>query len=183
MDLSMSGGDHADQDHLRHPLGKTLPIRKGERRTPRTAEDQPAVDREVFAEPLDISNQMVSRVGRKIHRTVARVRNTSAASPLVEQHDPVRGRIEKSAHARRASRARAAVEDQCRLPLGVATYLPMIRLRSPTSSMPWSNGSIVGYMVTSRTSFGPPHIALLCGSCPRRHPHGERPPAPGIAAG
>src|SRR5881397_497293 len=88
MDLSMSGGDDADQDHLRHPLGKTLPVRKGERRTPRTAEDQPAVDREVFAEPLDISNQMVSCVGRKIHRIVARMRNTSTASPLVKQDDP-----------------------------------------------------------------------------------------------
>ena len=121
----MSGGDDADQDHLRHPLGKTLPIRKGERRTPRTAEDQPAVDREVFAEPLNISSQMVSRVGRKIHRIVARMRNTSTASPLVQQDDPVHGRIEKSAHTRRASRARAAVEDQCRLPQGVATNLPI----------------------------------------------------------
>src|SRR2546426_5497950 len=125
VDLSISGGDDADQGHLRPPVGKTLPIRQGERRTPRAAEDQPAVDREVFAEPLDISNQVVSRVGRKIHRIVARVRNTSAASTLVEQHDPVRGRIEKSAHARRASRARAAVEEQCRLPLGVATNLPI----------------------------------------------------------
>src|SRR5881628_1688350 len=125
MDLSMSGRDDADQDHLRHPLGKTLPIRQGERRTPRAAEDQPAVDREVFAEPLDISNKMVSRVGRKIHRIVARVRNTSPASTLVEQHDPIRGRIEKSAHPRRASRARSAVEHDGWLPLWVAANFPI----------------------------------------------------------
>src|ERR1700716_3824708 len=95
-----------------------LPIGKGERRTPRAAEHEPALDSEMFAQPFDVFHEMPRRI---VDET--RVRTALAAAPLVEKHDPIALRIEEASHFRVRAAARAAVQKHRWLAARIAAFL------------------------------------------------------------
>src|SRR5204863_8785375 len=81
-----------------------------QRRAPRTAEDEPPVDPEVLAEPLDVAHEVVRRVGGEVDSRIARVRRAATAVVLVEQDRAVGAGVEELAALRDAPRAGAAVQ-------------------------------------------------------------------------
>ena len=95
-------------------------LRVGQRqgRAPRAAEQLPALDAEVRAQPLHVGDQVPGGVGLQ-----AGVRQRAAAAALVEQHDAVARGIVIAAHGGVAAAAGAAVHDQHRLAVGVAAFL------------------------------------------------------------
>src|SRR5579863_9791197 len=68
---------------------------------------------------------MASPVIAEIRVGIACVRQASTATPLSEQYDPISGRVERSAHAWGAPRARPAVKHDRRLPSRVAAEFPV----------------------------------------------------------
>src|SRR5262245_37148879 len=95
-----------------------LRVRECERRAPRAAEDEPALDAEMLAQPLHVGDQVPGRVVDE-----ARVRATATAPALIEQHDAVGGRIEEAARPVVAAGARPAMHEHCGLAARVAAFL------------------------------------------------------------
>jgi hypothetical protein len=83
-----------------------LRVGEAERRAPRGAEHEPALDPEVLAQRLDVGEEVVRRVGAQLAERLA-----AAAAALVEEHDPVAREVERLEPERRAAGSRAAVED------------------------------------------------------------------------
>jgi hypothetical protein len=103
------------------------------------------LDAEVLPQPLHVGEQVLGGVVAHVGGGIAGMRRAAPASALVEQDDPVAIRIEVLASARLASPAGAAVHEQGGLPSGLPQASQYTRLPSPTSSIPWSYGSIGGY--------------------------------------
>ena len=95
-----------------------LRVGEPERRAPRAAEHQPALDAEVLAQLLHVRDQVPGGV---VDQTG--VRPAASAAALIEQHDAIRVRIEKAPGAIVAAGAGAAVHEDRRLALGVAAFL------------------------------------------------------------
>src|SRR3954451_19422168 len=68
---------------------------------------------------------MFGRVVPHVGRRVGGIRGAPAAPALVEQDDPVAGRIEEAPGARAGPRTGTTVDDQRRLALGVAAHFPV----------------------------------------------------------
>ena len=110
--------EDAAQDQLAHALGVRLRVGQRQGRAPRAAEQLPALDAEVRAQPLHVGDQVPGGVGLQ-----AGVRQRAAAAALVEQHDAVARRVVIAAHGGVAAAAGPAVHDQRRLAVGVAALL------------------------------------------------------------
>ena len=89
-----------------------------QRRAPRAAEQLPALDPQVRAQPLHVGDQVPGGVVLE-----AGVRQRAAAAALVEQDDAIARRIVIAAHGGVAAAARSAVHDErpacrrgCRIP-------------------------------------------------------------------
>ena len=107
-----------------HELGDArrmrLRIGERERRAPGAAEQLPALDAEVLAQPLHVLDQMPGGVVDQ-----AGVRTALAAAALVEEHDAVARRVEETPHPRVGAAARAAVQEHHRFAARVAAFLPV----------------------------------------------------------
>jgi hypothetical protein len=121
----MAPGGDAEEDHLADALGMRLGVGERKRAAPRSTEDEPALDLEVLAQPLDVRDQVRGGVVRQVDAGRAGMWRASPAVALVQERDPVDARVEQLAVPRRAARPRPAVQDDRRLALGVATELPV----------------------------------------------------------
>src|SRR5262245_3281168 len=84
-----------------------LRVGEPERASPRAAEYDPSSDPELLAETLHVSHEVPGRI------VLERGVGPALARPtLVEEDDPVRGRIEEPALERFGPAARAAVDEQ-----------------------------------------------------------------------
>jgi hypothetical protein len=79
----------------------------------------------VTPEPLDVRDEVMRRVRRKVDGRRARVRTAVTAAALVEQHDPVRVWVEEPAPPRSATRPGTAVQHEGGLAAGVSAELPV----------------------------------------------------------
>jgi hypothetical protein len=113
------------QDHLPDPIGVRFGVGQGQGAAPRSAEDQPTVDVQVFAKQLDVRDEVLGSVAGQIDVGLACVRRAPSAAALIEQHDAIRDRIEQPAVPPRASRPRATVDHNRRLAARVAARLPV----------------------------------------------------------
>ena len=111
------------EDPAEHQLGDAVGVRlrvgEPERRTPRAAEDLPALDVEVRAQRLHVGDQL----GCGVHREVGAVGDVGArlsASALVEQDDSVARGVEEASLIGAGASAGAAVDEHRRLAVGVA---------------------------------------------------------------
>ena len=100
-----------------------LAIGQRQRRSPGTAEHQPALDRQMFPQPLDIRDQVRGGV-------VAQLRpgNRAAGAALIEQDDAVAVGIEEPTVDRGASRARTAMQEDDGNAVRIAALLPVHRM-------------------------------------------------------
>ena len=98
--------------------GMRLRVGEAERRAPRAAEHQPALDAEVLAQLLHVRDQMPGRV---VDQTG--VRPAAPAAALIEQHDAIGVGIEEAAGAIVAAGAGAAVHEHRGLARRVAAFL------------------------------------------------------------
>jgi hypothetical protein len=75
---------------------------------------------EVFAQPLQIGDQVPGRVVLE-----TRMGPAAAAATLVEEDDAIARGVEKPARARVAARTGTAVQENRRLARGIAAFLPV----------------------------------------------------------
>ena len=112
------------EDAAQHELGdpRRMGLRVGERqrRTPRTAEQLPALDAEVEAQCLHVLDEVPGGVVDQACMGAA-----LAAAALVEQHDAVACRVEEPSLARIGAAARATVQEHHRLAGRVAALFPI----------------------------------------------------------
>ncbi len=128
VDLRGTRRGYRCQHHLGDTAGVPFGIGQRQRRTPRVAVDEPSFDAEVCPDPFDIRHQATRRVRLKVGPRVTRVGRTSAAVPLVEQHNAVRRGVEEAPVPGRTTGTGAPVEHHCRLPVRVAACLPVQRV-------------------------------------------------------
>ena len=100
------GADH----HGGHLVRVALGVGRAEHRSPREPEDDPALDVEVLAEPLDVGDVVVHVDARPVDAPLAGVRGAAPRRPLVEQHGAMALQVEVAAGARGAAGARTAVQ-------------------------------------------------------------------------
>ncbi len=98
--------------------GVRLGVGERERAAPRAAEDVPRVDAELLAYLLDVLDQVPGRVPLQL-----RVRRALPRAALVEEDDAVGRRVEVAPVVGDDAAARAAVQEDDGLPLGVAGLL------------------------------------------------------------
>src|SRR5699024_1067428 len=107
------------KDAARNPLGASLRVGQRQRRSPRTAEEQPSVDSQVFAQPFDVIAELPG--GARLHGAM---RARSAAASLTAQDDPVAVPVDAVTRHRGAPCAGPAVEEQSGCALRVPGGLP-----------------------------------------------------------
>ena len=117
-DLCARAEEDGAHDEPGNPLGMRLGIRDGERRSPRAADDQPALDAEVHAYRLDVGDEMLRRVG--LERQIGMA---AAGAALIEQEGVEARRIEQPPMHVLSAAARAAVQEQRRDTVGGAHLL------------------------------------------------------------
>ena len=115
VDLLLPEEEDSAEDNFAGTIGMSLRISQGEGRTPRSAKHLPAFNGEVFAEFLDVGDQVPGSVSFE-----RRVRCALAAATLVEVHDAVFAGVEEAALFRIGTAAWAAVQKDHRLAGGVA---------------------------------------------------------------
>src|SRR5262249_47194666 len=136
VDLSPATRGDAVEEDFRDAVRIPLGIGENQCGAPGASEQQPAIDVEVFTQPLHVSDEMRSGVVVHLRRRVTRVRRTAAAAPLVEEHDAVAARVEEPHHSRSGSDPGPPCTTAAVLPDGLPYAAQCIRLPSPTSSMP-----------------------------------------------
>jgi hypothetical protein len=102
-----------------------LGVREGEGASPRATEHEPPLlDAQVLPQTLDVLHEVGRRVGdERGAQVVGRVGHRAAGAALVEAHDAVVARVEEAAAALVAPGARAAMQEDGRHALRVATLL------------------------------------------------------------
>ena len=122
-DFTRAAEEHAAQDETEAALWHRLPVGQRQRAAPGAAEQKPLPDSQVFAQALQILNQMLGRVARDFTD-----RRRGAGTALVVQHDPEKIRVEEAAVFGRAAAARTAVQEHDRNAPGVSADLPVHRV-------------------------------------------------------
>ena len=125
LDVAARRRGDAEQHHLGHASRVLLGVREAELGAPRPAEDEPPLDAELRPQQLDVGDLVRGRLGFEADRRVARVRRAPPAAALVEEHDPVGGRVEVAPPAGGAAGAGAAVQHDRRLPGRAPADLPV----------------------------------------------------------
>ena len=116
--LFLRGQEDAAEDEARNSVRVGLGVSQCERRAPGAAEEDHALDSEVPAQVLDILDEVLSCIFPELAE-----RTAAAGSPLVVQNHAKAVRISPTAVLGAATGARAAVEDEQRLPTRVAGLL------------------------------------------------------------
>jgi hypothetical protein len=119
VDLGRRREEDAAQHEAQHALGVRLRVQQRERRPPRAAEQKPALDAKMLAQPLDVVDQVRGRVVGDL-----RGRRRAAGTALVVEDDPPERRIVVAADGAAGCRRRAAVHEEQRHAGGVAALLP-----------------------------------------------------------
>jgi hypothetical protein len=125
LDLAAAGCDDGEQHDLGDVDGMRLCICQRQRRSPRPAQHEPPVDPDAAAQPLDVGEQMRSRVAGQIDSRVAGVGCTAPAAALVEQHDVIGVGVEQAPPPRRRARLGTSVQHDRRLAVRVPDLLPI----------------------------------------------------------
>src|SRR4029079_15015132 len=94
LQLELRQHEDAAQDQLADLLRMLLRVRERERRAPRAAEPQPALDAEMRPQLLDVRHQVPSGVVDQ-----AGVRPAAPTAAVIAQHDAIRIAIEETAGA------------------------------------------------------------------------------------
>ena len=112
-----------EEDAAQHEPEAALRVRFGvrerERRAPRAAEHQPAVDVEVRAQTLEVGDEGLRRVAFELGDG-----RRAAGAALVDEHDAPERRIEVAAVMRQAAAAGAAVQEHDGHAVGAAASSP-----------------------------------------------------------
>jgi hypothetical protein len=99
----------------------------------------------VLAQPLDVSDQVMGRVGRQVSAEVAGVRRAVAAAALIELDEPIAGRIELPPSAGPAAAARPAVQRHRGLAVRISGGLPVDTL--PIADLEHTRGKRLDWRV------------------------------------
>ena len=124
MDVGRPRQSHRSEYELADGVRVALGVGERQRRAPREAPDEPAFDREVGSQSLEIGDQMLRRVRGEI-RLVVDGRQAATGAALIEQDDPIRGRIEHTPHPGRTARTGSAVKDDCWPAVRIPAHLPV----------------------------------------------------------
>ena len=118
--LQLPAAQHEDatQYQFGHAIRMALGIGQGQRGAPGAPEDLPALDAQMFAQALDIGDQMPGGVGDQ-----AGVRRGTTTTALVEEHDAVLGRVEEAPRLGIAAGTGTAVQENHWFAFGVAALL------------------------------------------------------------
>ena len=125
LDLLGPAEKNAAQDQPGAARGIAGGIIERQGRAPRAAKDEPAVDGERGAQPLDVGN----KVRRSVVGDLAERCRTPGAA-LIEDHDPPIGRIKEPTVHRGSTGAGTAMQKQHRSTSRVARLLPIHRVPS-----------------------------------------------------
>ena len=106
-----------------HAVRMAFGVRQPQHRSPRQPEDDPALDVEVLAQPLDVGDVVVHVDARPVHVLLAGVRCAAPGRPLIEQHGAMPLCVEAAASPGSATTAGAAVEVDDRGALRVTDLL------------------------------------------------------------
>ena len=120
VELGGAAEKDAAQDEAGDAVGMGLGVGEGEGGAPGAAEKKEALDAQMFAQGLDVGDQVGGGV---VVQAAERARPAGAA--LVEDHDAPEGRIEEAAVDGAGAGAGAAVEEQDGAALRVADLLPI----------------------------------------------------------
>src|SRR5262245_29195280 len=106
-------------------------VRQGERASPRSSEDEPALDTKVLAQPLHVVDQIPGRVFAQL-----RVGTAFPTAALIEQNDAVMVGIEKTPVFGQSPAPRSAVNEHRGTPLRVAAFFEvnLVKLRNAQHS-------------------------------------------------
>ena len=154
VDLHGPAQEDPAQHEFGHPLGMGLGVGEPEGGAPGSAEHLPALDAEVLAHPLEVGDEMP----RGVHPEVGAVGDVGRApptAPLVDEHDPVRGRVEHPPVRGGDAPAGPAVDEHDGLAVGVAAGLPVQGL--PVADVEHPRGVRLGLRVrrAARCGLGP----------------------------
>ena len=114
----------AAHDHAGRTRGVRLRVGQRQRRTPRAAEHQPALDPRERTHGFDVRDQVCGGVVAQLAE-----RRRLAGTALVEQDDPVARRIEEAPMHRRQARARSAVQEDHGNAVRIPAFLHMERVQ------------------------------------------------------
>lgn len=118
VEVGLPGEEAAAQDCAQAAVGVGAAPGHRERRPPRTAEHQPALDPKVQAQALDVLDQLAGGVG-----VAAATWRAASAAALVEEDDVKAGGVEELAMARAAAAARPTMKKQHGQTVGIAAAL------------------------------------------------------------
>src|SRR5262249_42128404 len=117
IDLPLAEQEDAAKYQLAHALRMSFRVREGERRAPRAAEDEPALDVEELAQPLHVLDEVPRRVVDE-----RCMRAAPPAATLIEKHYTIAFRIEEASRARIAAGSGSAVHEDRGLAFRVAVF-------------------------------------------------------------
>ena len=118
LELARPQRENAAQDDLADTGRMRLGIGERERRAPGTAAELPALEPEMFAQPLHVGHKIPGRVLGKLG-----MRRRLPAAALVEQDDSIGVRIVRAPHRRVGAATRPAMHDDDRFALWIAAFL------------------------------------------------------------
>ena len=118
VEIDLAAQPDAAQDQRTTCLRMSGRVRQRERRAPRAAEHDPAIDVQMAAQGFDVAHQMLRRV--LVH---ARCRRRTPGAALIEQHDPIDRGIEEPPMRRIAAGARSSMQEHRRATGRVAAQL------------------------------------------------------------
>jgi hypothetical protein len=125
VELTAQASGDAEEDEFGDPIWIGLSVGKCEGTAPRATDDEPALDREVISDALDIGDEVVGGVRGQIDVGGAGMGRAATAVPLVVEDDAVAAGIEEAAMPRGAAGAWAAVKNEGGLALGMAAGFPV----------------------------------------------------------
>ena len=120
VDFARAAEEDSAQHEPEHARRMRLGVRKRERRTPGSAEDEPARDAEVLAEPLEVGDEMRRRVVAQLAE-----RRRAPCPALVVDDDSVGSRVEEPPMPGRRAGAGSAVQEDDGNPLRAARGFPV----------------------------------------------------------
>ena len=124
MNLLRPTEENAAQHEPQHAFGMRFGVSQRERRTPRAAEQQPALDAQVCAQPLDVGDELGRRVIAQFPQ-----RRRLAGTALVVDDDPVVRRIVEAPVVGRAAAAGTSVQEDDGHAARIARLLPVHRVQ------------------------------------------------------
>ena len=120
VDLLLLTQEYAAENETEASVPELAGVVDGQGAAPGTTEEVPFLYAQVFAEALDVLNQMLRGVVLQAAEGVG-----ASGAALVEDYDAEKVGIEEASVGRRCTRAGAAVQEKDRHAVGVAALLPI----------------------------------------------------------